>query len=371
MTRKSDVTAVLLSLGEPSSERALASIARQSLPFADVVRVDGVRPFHRALNEGAARVRTDFFVQVDADMILDDDCVERLAACTGPEIGAVIGMLRDPLYGRVEAIKLFRTADLTRLGFDDSISPDTDYLGRMERAGRYMVYAIRHDRAPEHRHTFGEHRPEYEPLYTFERNKRDGRRIRHRGEADSVRFHLDLLHRSLHPSALVAEVAIAHGLFLDWDGDRQDGVCEEGADFRRLNELLARVRAGSREQGRGTFRSRIDDAAAAAALVGSAERVFHASYSLGTALSAVRDGAAFVAALDARHRVHHPWAWLAQAALCRGLFAGLMPDAVAEDDWRRLAVFRARLAATSPLRLVRDAGRARVAAIRSSLFGKR
>jgi hypothetical protein len=371
MTQKREVTAVLLSLDEPSVERALASIASQSLPFADVVRVERVTPFHRALNDGAARVRTEFFVQVDADMILDDDCAERLAACTRPEVGAVIGMLRDPLYGRVEAIKLFRTAELTRLGFDDSISPDTDYLGRMERAGRYMVYAIRHDRAPEHWHTFGEHRPEYEPLYTFERNKRDGRRIRHRGEAESVRFHLDLLHRSRHPSALVAEVAIAHGLFFDWAGDRQDGACEDGADFRRLTDLLARLPPGSREHNRGTLRARIDDAAAAAALVGSAERVFRASYSLGTALSAVRDGAAFVAALDARHRVHHPWAWLAQAALCRGLFAGLVPDATADEDWRRLGVFRARLAATSPLRLVRDAGRARVAALAPKLFGKR
>lgn len=371
MTRMSDVTAVVLSLGEPSVERALASIARQSLPFADVVRVEGVTPFHRALNEGAARVRTDFFVQVDADMILDDDCAERLAACAASEVGAVIGMLRDPLYGRVEAIKLFRTAEITRLGFDDSISPDTDYLGRMERAGRYMVYALRHDGTPEHWHTFGEHRPEYEPLFTFERNKRDGRRIRHRGEADSVRYHLDLLHRSLHPCALVAEVGIAHGLFFDWEGDRQDGACEGGADFHRLTELLARLPAGWRERTRGTLRARIADATAAAALVGSAERVFHASYSLGTALSAVRDGAAFVTALDARHRVHHPWAWLAQAALCRGLFAGLVPGAGAAEDWRRLAVFRARLAATSPLRLVRDAGRARFAALGSSLFGKR
>lgn len=371
MTRKSDVTAVLLSLGEPSVARALASIARQSLPFDDIVRVDAVTPFHRAINEGAARVRTEFFVQVDADMILDDDCAERLAACTGPEVGAVIGMLRDPLYGRVEAIKLFRTAELTCLGFDDSISPDTDYLGRMERAGRYMVYALRHDRAPEHWHTFGEHRPEYEPLYTFERNKRDGRRIRHRGEADSVRYHLDLLHRSPHPSALVAEVGLAHGLFFDWEGDRQDGACDGGTDFRLLTELLARVPAGIRASRRSGLRSRMDDTAAAAALVGSAERVFRASYSLGTALSAVRDGAAFVAALDARHRVHHPWAWLAQAALCRGLFAGVVPAVNADEDWRRLGVFRARLAATSPLRLVRDAGRARIGALTASLFGKR
>ena len=367
MTRKPEITALLLSLEEPSVERALASIARQTVPFADVVRVEGVRPFHRALNDGAARVTTEHFVQVDADMILDDDCVERLAECTHRDVGAVVGMLRDPLYGRVEAIKLFRTAEVTRIGFRDSISPDTDFLQLMEKDERYLVYALRYDTDTlGTRHTFGEHRPDYQPLGTFEKNKRDGRRIRHRGRADSARFHLDLLHHRAHPYALIAEVGIAHGLFQDWEGDRQDGVDRAGADFRRLRELLER--AG---RSRSALRTRVDDAAAAAALVGSAERVFNSSYSLGTALSAVRDGAAFVAALDARHRVRHPWAWLAQAALCRGLFAGIDPEANAEHDWLRLGVFRAHLAASAPLRLVKEHARAVVGTVRAALLGKR
>ena len=366
MTPKPEISALLLSLEEPSVERALASIRRQKSPFADVVRVEGVRPFHRALNDGAARVKTDHFVQVDADMILDEDCVERLAASIRPEVGAIIGMLRDPLYGRVQAIKLFRTAEVTRIGFGDSISPDTDFLDHMETEGRCTVYSIRHEtELAAAWHTFGEHRPDYQPLGTFEKNKRDGR-IRHRGEAASARFHLDLLHRSAHPYALIAQVGIAHGLFLDWEGDRQDGVDRGGDDFRRLSELLART--GER---RGAFRARVADAAAAAALVGSAERVFKSSYSRGAALSAVRDGAAFVTALDARHRVRHPWAWLAQAALCRGLFAGIVPDASAEGDWKRLCVFRARLAAAAPMRSAKAKARATVGALRASLRGRR
>jgi hypothetical protein len=366
MTPKPEISALLLSLEEPSVERALASIRRQTLPFVDVVRVEGVRPFHRAVNDGTARVKTDHFVQVDADMILDEDCVERLAASIRPEVGAIIGKLRDPLYGRVQAIKLFRTAEVTRIGFGDSISPDTDFLDHMEKEGRCTVYAIRHTESAAAWHTFGEHRPNYQPLGTFEKNKRDGRRIRHRGEAASARFHLDLLHLSAHPYALIAQVGIAHGLFLDWEGDRQDGVDRGGDDFRRLSELLART--GER---RGAFRARVADASAAATLVGSAERVFKSSYSLGTALSAVRDGAAFVTALDARHRVRHPWAWLAQAALCRGLFAGIVPDASAERDWQRLGVFRARLAATAPMRLAKAHARAAVGALRASMRGRR
>ena len=366
MSAKPEISAVLLSMNEPTVDRALASIGRQSLAVADVVRVEGVTPFHRALNEGAARVRTEYFVQVDADMILDGDCVERLAVCMGPTVGAVIGMLRDPLYGRVQAIKLFRTSEVASGGLPDSVSPDTDFLARMERRGRYMVYALRHDTpSPDVWHTFGEHRPEYEPLYTFEKNKRDGRRIRHRGEADSVRYHLDLLHRSSHPCALIAEVGMAHGLFEEWERDRQDGQAKAGPDFALLSELLLPSKARKRRS--GGLRAR---AAAAASLVGSAETVFRRSYALGAACARAHRGERFEAALVARHRVRHPWAWLAQAALCRGLFAGTTPGTNVDDDWRALAVFAPALHHTAPLRVVGELARRRVVALVSALGGR-
>ena len=74
-----DVTALLLTVGEPYAERALASIQRQTMPAAAVIAVRDVIPFHRALNQGAAQICTPFFVQVDADMILDVSCFADLA----------------------------------------------------------------------------------------------------------------------------------------------------------------------------------------------------------------------------------------------------------------------------------------------------
>jgi len=371
MSGKPEISAVLLSMNEPTVERAVASIVRQSLGVVDLVRVHGVTPFHRALNEGAARVGTEYFLQVDADMILDTDCLARLAGCTGPTVGAVIGMLRDPLYGRVQAIKLLRTSEITSSGFPDSISPDTDFLQRMEAHGRYTVYALRHDApAPAEWHTFGEHRPEYDPLYTFEKNKRDGRRIRHLGDADSVRYHLDLLHRSTHPCARIAEIGIAHGLFFDWEGDRQDGDCRAGVDFHFLVELLVGSASTPTARAGGGVRAQIENVATAAQLVGPAESVFRRSYALGTELARTRRADRFETALAARHRLRHPWAWLAQAALCRGLFVGLVPNANVDDDWRRLDVFTERLRATAPFRLVAEIGRKRVATL-ASTFGVR
>jgi hypothetical protein len=369
MSDTPEITAVLLSMNETTCDRARASVARQSLRFADVVSVCGVTPFHRAINQGAAQVRTEFFLQVDADMVLDPDCVERLSACVGPSVGAVIGMLRDPLYGRVECIKLLRTSEIIRHGFPNSVSPDTDFLQRMQLDGRYMVYALRHDTdSPATWHTFGEHRPEYDPLFTFEKNKRDGRRLRHRGEAGAVRYHLDLLHGSAHPCARIAEVGIAHGLFFDWEQDRQDGRLEAGEDFEFIRRLLADPdRSATASGGGGGMLALAADAVAATYLVGSAETVFRRNYALGSALARGLQGARFEAALAARHRIRHPWAWLAQAALCRGLLAGVVSAASVEADWSKLAVFSEAFHSTTPLRLAKELARDRVISLASAL----
>lgn len=66
-----DVTAVMLSIGEPFVSRTPASLARPTPPV-DVVRVEGISPFHRALNAGVARVRSALLVHVDADRAAAD-----------------------------------------------------------------------------------------------------------------------------------------------------------------------------------------------------------------------------------------------------------------------------------------------------------
>ncbi len=51
----SDVSAVVLTLGEPHTGRALESITRQTLPPAEVIVIEGVSPFFRAMNRAPAR----------------------------------------------------------------------------------------------------------------------------------------------------------------------------------------------------------------------------------------------------------------------------------------------------------------------------
>jgi hypothetical protein len=62
-------------------------------------------------------------------------------------------------------------------------------------------------------HTFGEHRPNYTPEYTYGTYHQLGARYRHRGDLRGLQWRFDRLRRSDHPLATVARLALGHGVF--------------------------------------------------------------------------------------------------------------------------------------------------------------
>lgn len=322
-----DVTAVVLSLGETTTARAIASVSQQTLAAKEIVLIEGITPFHRALNEGAARATMPFFVQLDADMVLDSDCIENLTGCLADNVGLVVGQLRDPLYGRVEAVKLFRTECVRRHPFRDSISPDTDFGAEIGRAGWVTLYALRHGGETEPRwHTFGEHDPTYTPLYTYAKHAAEGQRLRYRRAAASMRYQLRRLHESSHAAALTAQIALAHGLFLDGEGDLLSPYAED-RDFLRLVDFLS---------SRGAAQDRIAIASRVASVPKAA---FRRGYKLGIALMGARRADRFEQILVGLHDSRHPCSWLMRIGLCQGLFAERYDSAVFEEEWAKLRVF--------------------------------
>ena len=140
MFGKRDVTAVVLSTGEHTTQEAIDRLRHQTLPLYQIVVIRDVRPFHKALNAGAARVTTPFFVQVDADMVLNSHCVASLRKGMRRNVGIAIGRLRDPLIGQVVGVKLFRRACFETARFENTISPDTDFVQDIARAGWNTIY---------------------------------------------------------------------------------------------------------------------------------------------------------------------------------------------------------------------------------------
>lgn len=213
-----DVTALVLSIGEPYTDRALASLSRQTLAVAETIITRDQVPFHAAFNSGASRVRTPFFIQVDADMILDAGCVESLRAAMAPTVGLVVGLLRDPLLGRIVGVKLFRTACVRETPFPGSVSPDTDAVRTLRARGWAAAHAVCWDS----RHTFGRHEPDYTLAYTYAKFLVTGARHHYRRNGKATRGLFRQLCRSEHPLAPLAMAALAHGLFLDASDDLLD-----------------------------------------------------------------------------------------------------------------------------------------------------
>jgi hypothetical protein len=221
LDQSSDVTAVVLTLGEATTDRAIDSLHQQTSPPHEIVIIRNVTPFHKALNEGALKVRTPFFIQVDADMILDPSCIAQLRRRVGRSTGMVVGHLRDALMREVVGVKLFRTACFANAKIPDSISPDTDF-GLAIRSAGWKTVEIGKSRLgtiagdPP---TMGEHCPFYTVPYTFAKTLLEGNRYRYRRRMSRLRWHFEGLEESAHPFALVAQIGLSNGIFLAADRD--------------------------------------------------------------------------------------------------------------------------------------------------------
>ena len=230
----SDVSAVLLTMGESTAERALASVTRQTALPCETIVVEGVAPYSRAVNSAVSRVSSEFTILVDSDMILDENCFSDLRAGVADRVGIVTGNLRDPILGRIQGIKLLRTRCVRERGYPDSLSPDVDFQKGLAERSWLGVHAIRHGgRFP---HTFGEHRPDYTPSYAFGRFYVQGVRERYRRTGFNLRETMPRLAASEHPCRVVALLGLARGTFALADLDTRRPYTEN-PDFEILREL--------------------------------------------------------------------------------------------------------------------------------------
>jgi hypothetical protein len=309
-----DVTAVVLTLGEPTTERALASVRAQTLPAADVVVVEGVRPPSAALNEGAGRVRTPFFVEVDADMVLDRTCFATLRSAIGPGVAVAAAQLRDPLAGRITGVKILRTECCTELRWRDSVIQEVDLYLRLASRGWTRTCVLVPDRRPEHRHTLGEHRPDCTLEYTYATYRELGARFRYRRDLGMLARRMRLLRRGTHPLAAAARLALGHGACTYQE--RQVPKAPPEAEQRALLEAVRR----------GEARTAPADAERLLAL--PPEQAAHAFAGLGRSLRATGDGRVLADWLAQLARTPVERTWVAEACLGHGAL-GSTPNGAA------------------------------------------
>lgn len=323
----SDVSALVLTLGEPTTERALESIRRQTLAAREIIRVRDVRPFHQAMNAGVAKVRTPFFVQVDADMILDPTCIARLRAEMSDDAGIVVGRLRDELVGEVVGVKLFRTRCFDGIAFRNSISPDTDFGKDIAAAGWKTIYAgARGETGAESWTMFGEHRPDYTTEYTYKKYLLEGRRYRYRNRIGGIRWHFGRLEASRHPASMLAQIALSRGIFIAAEDDLL-GTLHIDRELEMVRDFLC-VAENAPPAQRLTFSP---DA--------SEDELFTACYRIGSELFRARSLATLRPALDELPTRKSDRNWIIKVALCEGLLAQPPEQHRIDADWRTLQAF--------------------------------
>lgn len=336
MSSLSDVSAVVLTIGEDTTTRAVESIQRQSYPVKQIILIGrNVVPFYRALNLGASRVETKFFIQVDSDMILDDNCVQLLRDCMEDDVGLVEGYLRDPLMGRVGWVKLFRKKCFETVQFRDLVSPDVVFRNDISRYGWKSVYAGAVQGASDERwHTFGEHQPSYTPHYTYSKYIVEGRRFRYRNALGGLLWQLKKLEKSDHPVAFIAQIALANGIFIREETDLLKPY-GKNQEFDFLENFL-------------TTSSPYDLSRLAVlpSLTFSSEKAFKKNYQMGIKLGQANAFPAFKRSMELLSRSHSPLAWVGKVALCHGLFAQAYLEKTCAGEYELL---KGLLAAYTPL----------------------
>ena len=319
----SEVTAIVLTIGEETTQRAIDSVKRQTLPPEELIIIKNITPFYKALNLGASKVKTDFFVQIDSDMILDENCLEDLRECMAKDIGVSVGHLRDPLISRTSGVKMFRKKCFEEVRFKDSISPDTDFGNNILRYGWKTVYALRFSSKSDKNlwHTFGEHRPDYTPLYTFSKYTLEGKRCRYLKALGGMLSRLTRLKNSSHEMALIAQIAICHGIFMKEETDMLK-LFTENEDFNFLERFL---------KSSGGYN--INKFKLLNLFFLTSKMVFREYYKLGINIRKADTFPALKYHLDLLNKIRDDFTLVAKIGLCHGLFSANYSEEVFENDY--------------------------------------
>lgn len=179
-----ELTVFVITTGEEPLDDCLAALERQTCAFR-VERVEGVHPMSAAFQAMPDRAVTPMFLQVDADMVLDEDAVERLHAAlrrSAPWTYMVAGMLRED--GEVRgSLKCWKRSLFRCFSFRDCRTVDRDLHRRTRRLG------LRWRLLPG---TFGEHRATASPYSGYLKAKADVEKWRFLGRPPE-RYALPLL----------------------------------------------------------------------------------------------------------------------------------------------------------------------------------
>jgi len=167
-----DVTLFVTTIGDQENfADCLAHLRAQTLP-APIDIIDHVAPMSAAFQEMHARCRTDYYVQVDEDMILFPHAIETLSGWMR-SAPANVAMICAPLWDcdaerAIYGLKIYRSSIVKRFPYRNTLSCEIAQLAEIEGAGYRVILRPLGDRSG----CLGEHGKHYTPETIFKRWQR-------------------------------------------------------------------------------------------------------------------------------------------------------------------------------------------------------
>lgn len=236
---EAEVTVFLISTGDTRSREACeAALAKQDVPFVVDV-IENVAPMSAAFQQMNLRCRTQFYIQLDEDMVLGPGAVARLLReiqAQSKTTALVCGALDDvdaerPLYG----VKIYRHEVAKMVPFKNGMATDITHNERLKRLG-YKLHLLPLGE------TLGKHAPFHTPRSVYKRWYRLAIKQRQYGQMrwvdDRIPWLLDRWRKTgktLHLYALMGAIA---GVTDSAPADKEDDFRAPMPAFDRLAALF-------------------------------------------------------------------------------------------------------------------------------------
>jgi hypothetical protein len=191
------LTVFVISTGEEVLDDCLAALEAQTRPVR-VERIDDVFPMSAAFQAMPDRCETPYFLQVDADMVLEPFAAERLhdrLRRTSPRVFQVSGQLYEDGFGVGGAVKCWKRSVFRWFSFADVRTVDRDLYRRTRRfgLGRKHIGDV-----------VGRHVPRHSPESEFLKAKGDVEKWRFLGR-EAERYALPLVRELLADATVPAD----------------------------------------------------------------------------------------------------------------------------------------------------------------------
>jgi len=188
--RLDDLTVFVISSGEEVEGECIKSLQSQNCEFK-IKQIKGVTPMSKAFQSMPDNCKTAYFVQVDADMILDSDAIQTLYNLVKKSpfwIYRVSASLFEEGFGVGGAVKCWKSGIFRFFHFDNARTVDRCFHKKLRRFG--LTY----------RHTsqvVGVHRPRHSNFSLYLKTKSDVEKWRFLKRSSDL-YAVELIDKILH-----------------------------------------------------------------------------------------------------------------------------------------------------------------------------